>query len=140
MSPTLRCKTGGYPWVAVTEALTRYRSAVRIGLSDTAERATKLQAKHHALAQRLITRETDYLRFTTDPLVSFDNNAAERDIRMIKLRQKVSGCLRTLTGAQHFAAIRSYTATTQKHGINLYQALTQLAEGKPWLPATIQMA
>jgi len=120
---------------AVTEALTRYRSAVRIGSNDTAERATKLQAKHHALAQRLITRETDYLRFTTDPLVSFDNNAAERDIRMIKLRQKVSGCLRTLTGAEQFCAIRSYLATARKHDTGFFHALTTLAQGRAWTPA-----
>ncbi|MGH3626184.1 MAG: IS66 family transposase, partial [Sciscionella sp.] len=64
------------------------------------------------------------------------NNAAEREIRMIKLRQKVSGCLRTLTGAQQFCAIRSYLATTAKHGIHFFAALTTLAEGRPWLPET----
>ena len=61
---------------------------------------------------------------------------AERDIRMVKIRQKVSGCLRTPTGAQHFAAIRSYTSTNRKNGRNLYTALVQLAEGNPWIPAT----
>jgi len=54
---------------------------------------------------------------------------------MVKIRQKVSGCLRTLTGAQHFAAIRSYTATAGKHHINLYQALTQRTAGNPCLPS-----
>jgi len=53
---------------------------------------------------------------------------------MTKIRQKISGCLRTLTGAQHFAASRSYTATAGKNHINIYQALVQLAEGNPWLP------
>ncbi len=120
---------------AVTDALTRYRSAVRIGANATADRATKLQAKHHALARRLITREADYLRFTTNPQVSFDNNAAEREIRMIKVRQKVSGCLRTLTGAEQFCAIRSYLATARKHDIGFFHALATLAEGRPWPPA-----
>ena len=46
----------------------------------------------------------------------------------------VSGCLRTLTGAQHLAAIRSHTATAGKNNINIYQALVQLAEGNAWLP------
>lgn len=93
-------------------------------------------AKHHALARRLLDRQDDYLRFTRDPRVPFDNNAAEREIRMIKLRQKVSGCLRTLTGAQQFCTIRSYLATAAKHGVHFFEALTTLAEGRPWLPET----
>lgn len=78
--------------------MTLFRSAALIGARDTQTRSTKLMAKHHALARRLIDRQDDYLRFTVDPRVSFDDNAAEHEIRMIKLRQKVSGCLRTLTG------------------------------------------
>jgi hypothetical protein len=120
---------------AVADAVARYRSAACIGATDTADRATKLRAKHHALARRLINREDDYLRFTTNPQVSFDNNAAEREIRMIKVRQKVSGCLRTLTGAEQFCAIRSYLATARKHDIGFFHALATLAEGRPWLPA-----
>jgi hypothetical protein len=120
---------------AVAETLRRYRSGVRIGAKATAGRATRLQAKHHALARRLIERESDYLRFLHDPAVPFDNNAAEREIRMVKLRQKVSGCLRTLTGAEQFAAIRSYLATATKHGIGHLHALSELAEGRAWMPA-----
>ena len=55
---------------------------------------------------------------------------------MIKLRQKISGCLRTLTGAQQFCAIRSYLSTAAKHGRNFFDTLIMLAEGQPWLPAT----
>lgn len=51
---------------------------------------------------------------------------------MVKIRQKVSGCLRTLDGAQQFTLIRSYLATA--HGHNALQALTDLAAGRPWLP------
>ncbi|WP_175087729.1 IS66 family transposase, partial [Candidatus Frankia nodulisporulans] len=91
---------------------------------------------HWARACRLIDREADYLRFTHDLRVPADNNGSERDIRMIKLRQKVSGCLRTLTGARQFCAIRSYLSTATKHGIPLLPALVQLAEGRPWMPAT----
>ena len=90
--------------------------------------------KHRALARRIRDRETNYLAFTTDPAIPFDNNLAERDIRMVKIRQKISGSLRTLTGAQHFAAIRSYTATAGKNKINIYQVLIQLTEGNAWLP------
>lgn len=113
-----------------------FHSAAVIGSNDTKTRATPLMAKHHALARRLIDRHDDYLRFTVDPRVNFDNNAAEREIRMIKLRQKVSGCLRTMTGAEQFCAIRSYLATAAKHGIHFYESLTALADGNPWLPET----
>jgi Transposase IS66 family len=64
--------------------------------------------KHHALARRLLDRQDDYLRFTTDWRIPADNNGSERDIRMTKLKQKISGCLRTFTGAGQFCAIRSY--------------------------------
>src|SRR6266542_4172273 len=86
---------------------------------------------------RLLERHDDHLRFTMDARVPFANNAAEREIRMIKIRQKVSGFLRTLAGAEQFCLIRSYLATTAKHGTGLMNALTQLAHGHPWLPATI---
>ena len=120
---------------AVAEQVRRYHDAAVIGAHQTRQRATKLQRKHHALARRLRDRQGDYLRFTTDDRVPFDNNAGEREIRMIKLRQKVSGCLRTLTGAAQFCAIRSYLATAAKHGINFFDALITLAEGRPWMPA-----
>ncbi|MGI8449509.1 MAG: IS66 family transposase, partial [Streptosporangiaceae bacterium] len=68
-------------------------------------------------------------------LVPFDNNAAEREIRMGKLRIKVSGCMRSMTGAAAFCAIRSYLATAGKHHIGMLDALTQAATGTAWLPA-----
>lgn len=113
-----------------------FRSAARLGVKATAARATSLEKDHNALARRLLERHDDHLRFTVDARVPFDNNAAEREIRMIKIRQKVSGCLRTLTGAEQFCVIRSYLATTAKHGIGLLDALTQLALRRPWSPST----
>ena len=64
----------------------------------------------------------------------FNNNAAEQTIRMPKLRTKVSGSMRTMTGAEHFAAIRSYTTTAIRQGINMLDALTQAVTGNPWIP------
>jgi hypothetical protein len=61
--------------------------------------------------------------------------ARERDIHMIKLRQKVSGCLRTLTGAQQFCAIRSYLSTAAKHDTHFFESLVMLTNGRPWMPA-----
>ena len=112
----------------------RIRDAATIAAATT--HPGKLADKHRALARRIRDRLPAYLAFASDPAIPFDNNAAEREIRMAKIRQKISGCLRTLAGAQQFAAIRSYTATTRKHDINLYDALSQLANGTPWLPAT----
>jgi transposase len=91
--------------------------------------ATNLLARLHGFAG-------DVLRFAHDLTVPFDNNQAERDIRMVKLRQKISGCLRTWEGAQAFCAIRSYLSTARKHGLGALEALTQLHAGKTWLPGT----
>jgi len=112
------------------------RSALVLGKNTTAARATKLEAKYHALFTRMITRWEDYQRFTYDPAVPFDNNPAEQTIRMPKLRIKVSGCMRTLTGAQEFAAIRTYTATAVRQGQNMLDVLIAAADGNPYLPAT----
>ena len=110
------------------------RSAALAGASRTAARSGALMKKHHALARRLRDRQDDYLRFTRDWRVPPDNNGCERDIRMAKLKQKVSGCLRTLTGARQFCAIRSYLSTAAKHGLGFFNALVMLTEGRPWLP------
>ncbi|WP_244957111.1 IS66 family transposase [Candidatus Frankia nodulisporulans] len=86
------------------------------------------------LAQRLATREADYLRFLTDTAVPADNNGSERDVRMVKLRQKISACPRSLAGARHFAALRSYLSTARKNGLGMLDALARLTAGRPWLP------
>jgi transposase len=126
--------------VALAEQTLLFKTAAILGERDTAARSSKLMKKFHALATRLIVRQDDYLRFTRDERVPFDNNPAEREVRMIKLRQKVSGCQRTLAGAEQFCVIRSYLATARKHGVHFFQALVQLAEGRPWLPDTTQSA
>jgi transposase len=120
---------------ALAEQIHRYRSAAQIGANATAARSSKLMKSHNALAHRLLNRQDDYLRFTTDWRVPADNNGSERDIRMIKLRQKVSGCMRTLTGARQFCAIRSYLSTAAKHGVHFFDALVKLTQGSPWMPS-----
>lgn len=112
-----------------------FRSAALTGANQTAARSGPLMKKHNALARRLLDRQGDYLRFTTDLRAPPDNNGSERDIRMAKLKQKVSGCLRTMTGARQFCAIRSYLSTAAKHGLGFFDALVMLAEGEPWMPA-----
>ncbi|MGH3193021.1 MAG: IS66 family transposase [Streptosporangiaceae bacterium] len=88
-----------------------FRDAAAAGVAVNAGRRSALQKKRHALATRMRDREADYLRFAHDLRVPFDNNEAERVIRMSKLRIKVSGCMRSMTGAENFCAIRSYLAT-----------------------------
>ena len=112
-----------------------YRSAALAGASQTAARSGTLMKKHNALARRLLDRQDDYLRFTRDWRVPPDNNGCERDIRMTKLKQKISGCLRTLTGARQFCAIRSYLSTAAKHDRSFFDALVMLTAGQPWIPA-----
>jgi transposase len=110
-------------------------SAALIGAAEGAPPGA-VGRRHRALARRIRRRLDDYLRFATDPRVPFDNNQAERDIRMAKIKQKVSGCLRTLTGAQDFAAMRSYLSTAAKHGRQPFDVLTELTSGNVWIPAT----
>jgi len=112
-----------------------FRSAALIGASQTAGRCGPLMKKHNALARRLRDRQDDYLRFTADFRAPPDNNGSERDIRMVKLRQKVSGCLRTLTGARQFCAIRSYLSTAAKNDLGVFDALVMLTKGQPWMTA-----
>ena len=114
-----------------------FRSAVLAGVSQTAARSGPLMKKHNALARRLRDRQDDYLRFTSDFRAPPDNNGTERDIRMAKLKQKVSGCLRTMTGARQFCAIRSYLSTAAKHGLSLFDALVKLTADEPWMPAAV---
>jgi transposase len=118
-----------------------FRQAALVGVKDHSGQASKTARKLAALARRMHERETDYLHFAHDPSrYPFDNNAAEREIRMVKLRQKISGCLRTLAGAQQFCTIRSYLATAAKHTVNALEALTRLAEDRPLFPLQDQIA
>jgi transposase len=113
-----------------------YRKAAATGIALNAGRHGKLQEKRHALAKRMKDREDDYLRYARDLRVPFTNNAAEQAIRMSKLRIKISGCMRSMTGAEEFCAIRSYLATAARHGITGLEALTSAFQGRPWIPET----
>jgi transposase len=111
-------------------------SAALIGASARGGPPGAVGRRHRALARRIRRRLDEYLRFASDLRVPFDNNLAERDIRMAKIKQKVSGCLRTLAGAQDFAAMRSYLSTAAKHGRRPFDVLTELTSGNVWIPAT----
>lgn len=93
----------------------------------------QLEKASYNLAVAFRDHATEILRFTTDLRVPFDNNQAERDLRMAKLQQKISGTFRGSKGAQRFAAIRSYIETGRKHGHNPLDLLIQLFNGNPWM-------
>lgn len=76
----------------------------------------------------------DCLRFLTDPSFPFTNNQAERDVRKVKLHDKVSGCWRTLESANEWLTIHSYISTLRKHGLPILPAIEAALAGDPWLP------
>lgn len=94
-----------------------------------------LERASYNLLRRFDTQRDDICRSWTDPRVPFDNNQAERDLRMVKLQQKISGCFRTPEGASAFCATRSYLQTAAKHRLNLLGVLKRLFTGDPWIPA-----
>ena len=106
------------------------------GTTPTGKRGVIRQTPARNLLTRLDRDREDVLRFAHDFRVPFDNNLAERDIRMIKLQQKISGCWRTITGAEQFLALRAYLSTARKNGQPTIDVLTALSDRRPWLPAT----
>jgi len=119
-------------------AHTRYQAIVRQGRRTHPRRPPGQGRTQQGQAANLLDRLEDYdlsvLAFLMDPAVPFTNNQGEQDIRMIKVKQKISGGFRTLTGAQGFARIRSYLSTCRKQGRNLWDACYQLVIGQPFLP------
>ena len=105
-------------------------------VAPTGRRGRPKRTKAHNLLLRLDNYADDVLRFATDFTVPFDNNLSERDVRMVKIAQKVSGGFRSNEGARAFLAFRSYLSTAARQGVNRLEALRQLFNGAPWMPAT----
>ena len=98
-------------------------------IETTGKRGRKKKGKIRALIERLDNYKASVCLFFNDFRVEFDNNQAERDLRMIKVKTKVSGCFRSEDGIRDYLAVMSYVGTAKKHGKNAFQAILNVFEG-----------
>lgn len=121
----------------------RYHVILIAGISEDDQKSPKVlnkkgepkKSKPLQLLLKLQQYDIETLAFMYDFKVPFDNNLAERDLRMQKLRQKISGCFRGKDGANVFCRIRSYISTAKKNGIDAMEAIAMAVRGQPFVPA-----
>lgn len=124
----------------------RYEQLVQVGMRanpphphpELPRRGRKRKGKARSLVDRLWDNRVHVLRFVHDFQVPFDNNVAERDLRMMKVQQKISGTFRSWEGAEAFATVRSYLSTIRKRGINVMEAVVSIFSGDPLLASIPQ--
>lgn len=129
------------------EFIRRYDELVRRGLELNPERTSRRrragsgataqqgrgripQSEARKLVARLESRRAEVLRFLTDFRVPFDNNQAERDLRMVKLQQKIGGCFRSHEGARQFCRLRGVISTARKQGQAVLESIDKVLRGQ----------
>lgn len=137
-------KSGSLTESSTTSFLSRYDQLLEIGLNanpvqtrSSSKRGRVAQSKGRNLALRLQQHKDAVLRFLLDANVPFDNNLAERDIRMVCVKRKVSGGFRSAEGATAFCRIRSYISTLKKQGMNVWDGLVSVFRGAVIMPKFI---
>ena len=130
------CKKAFLPKVELSKYTKRYNKLVEEGLNENPERprvagrrGQAKQGKARGLLIRLREHKEEYLRFAVDFATPFDNNQAERDFRMAKVKQKVSGCFRSEKGEKSFAVIYSFIQTLKKNGASVFDELVKVFKG-----------
>jgi transposase len=125
--------------------VTRYQALLASGLAANpppdqqrrgGQRGRLAQSPTRNLLERLLLQQDQVLAFLDDLAIPFDNNQAERDLRGLKIQQKVSGCFRSDWGSEAYATIRGYLATLRKQGQSLLAALNTVFVGRPLYPAS----
>jgi len=140
----VRVESTGLPLEQIADFESRYREIVELG---TRENGTSLATRRgkrgpmvHSKSKNLVDRcqeyEREVLAFMHDFQVPFDNNQAERDIRMAKLQQKISGTSRSDMGAAWFCRIRGYISTVKKNNQPVLASIVKAFEGRPFIPQT----
>ena len=133
-----KIKNNGVPKMQIEIYKTKYLEILKIGDKEcpppirlnTAKKCGRIKkSKERNLLERLCNFQEETLRFMTREDVPFTNNQGERDIRMIKVQQKISGCFKSIDSAKIACRIRSYLLTCQKHGIAATDALNTLFNG-----------
>ena len=97
--------------------------------SNAKKRDRRKKSKTLNLICRLENHKASVCLFLKELTVPFDNNQAERDIRMVKVKTKVSSCFRNMEGAKEYLTIMSYAGTARKHGINAFTAIRKALDG-----------
>lgn len=121
--------------------LARYDAVTAAGIAANPTPAHRkrdaVEKESFNLVTALQKLRAEATRFVCDLSVPMTNNQAERDLRMVKLHKKISGCFQSDDGAKSFATIRSYISTAHKHEVNVLDALTALFHGDVWMPPVV---